>query len=153
MAYDVSKVEVWTKEMDDRPGSLAAALEPLAKAGVDLVFLIARRYTHQPGKGVVFVGGVSGKATKAAETAGFRRTSDLVALRVEGANKPGDCFEVASLLSKAGINMRGASASVIGPKYVQILAFDTAADADKAAGLLRGAGKEAPAAKPEGKKK
>ena len=153
MAYDVSKVEVWTREIDDRAGSLAAALEPLAKAGADLAFLIARRYTHQPGKAVVFVGGVTGAGTKAAETAGFRRTSDLAALRVEGANKPGDAFQVANLLSKSGINLRGVSASVIGPRYVQILAFDTAADADKAAGLLRGAGQEGAAAKPDAKKK
>ena len=141
MAYEVTKVEVWTKEIDDRAGSLAAALEPLAKAGVDLVFMIARRYTHQKGKAVVFVGGISGKATQAAETAGFRRTSDLAGLRVEGPNTPGDAFRVASLLAQAGINLRGVSASVIGPRYVQIMAFDTAADADKAAGVLRGAGK------------
>jgi hypothetical protein len=141
MAYEVTKVEVWTREIDDRAGSLAAALEPLAKAGVDLVFMIARRYTHVAGKGVVFVGGIAGPATKAAETAGFKRASGLVGLRVEGPNKPGDAYEVAKLLSGAGINLRGVSATVIGPKYVQIMAFDSAADADKAASVLRGAGK------------
>ncbi|HJZ90456.1 MAG TPA: hypothetical protein VKE40_06255 [Gemmataceae bacterium] len=142
MAYEVSKVEVWTREIDDRAGSLAAALEPLANAGVDLVFMIARRYAHVPGKGVVFVGGITGaKATKAAEAAGFKRSADLVGLRVEGPNKPGDAFHVAKMLAQAGINLRGVSASVIGTKYVQILAFDSAADADKATGLLRGPGK------------
>jgi hypothetical protein len=142
MTYEVSKVEVWTREIDDRAGSLAAALEPLANAGVDLVFLIARRYTHVQGKGVVFVGGITGaKATKAAEAAGFKKSTDLAGLRVEGPNKPGDAFQVAKLLAQAGINLRGVSASVIGSKYVQIMAFDNAADADKAAGLLRGAGK------------
>jgi len=141
MAYEVTKVEVWTREIDDRAGSLAAALEPLAKAGVDLVFMIARRYTHVAGKAVVFVGGIAGPATKAAETAGFKRASGLVGLRVEGPNKPGDAYEVAKLLSGAGINLRGVSATVIGPKYVQIMAFDSAADADKAASVLRGAGK------------
>jgi len=141
MAYEVTKVEVWTREIDDRAGSLAAALEPLAKAGVDLVFMIARRYAHVAGKGVVFVGGIAGPATKEAETAGFKRASGLVGLRVEGPNKPGDAYEVAKLLSGAGINLRGVSATVIGPKYVQIMAFDSAADADKAASVLRGAGK------------
>ena len=34
MAYDISKVDVWTRELDDKAGNLAAALEPLAKAGV-----------------------------------------------------------------------------------------------------------------------
>jgi hypothetical protein len=152
MTYEVSKVELWTREIDDRSGSLAAALEPLAKAGVDLSFMIARRYTHKPGKAVVFIGGITGKASNAAEQAGFRKSSDLVALRVEGPNQPGDCYKVATQLSQAGLNMRGASASVIGPRYVQILAFDTAADADKAAGVLRG-GKESAGSKAEGKKK
>ncbi|HKB05594.1 MAG TPA: ACT domain-containing protein [Gemmataceae bacterium] len=142
MAYDVTKVEVWTRELDDRAGSLAAALEPLANAGVDLVFMIARRYSHLPGKGVVFVGGITGaKATKAAEAAGFKKSTDLAGLRVEGPNKPGDAHRVASLLAQAGINLRGVSASVIGSKYVLIMAFDSAADADKAAAVLKGAGK------------
>jgi hypothetical protein len=141
MPYEVTKVEVWTREIDDRAGSLSAALEPLAKAGADLMFMIARRYTHQAGKGVVFVGGLTGPATKAAETAGFKKASGMAGLRVEGANKPGDAYEVAKLLGGAGINLRGVSASVIGPKYVQIMAFDSAADADKAAKLLGGGGK------------
>jgi len=142
MSYEVSKVEVWTREIDDRAGSLAAALEPLANAGVDLVFMIARRHSHTPGKGVVFVGGITdAKGTKAAEAAGFRKSTDIAGLRVEGPNKAGDCCRVAGQLAQAGINLRGVSASVIGNKYVQILAFDSAADADKAAGLLRDAGK------------
>ena len=142
MAYEVTKVEVWTREIDDRAGSLSAALEPLAKAGVDLVFMIARRYTHVSGKGVVFVGGITGAvAVKAAEGAGFKKSTDLTGLRVEGPNKPGDAFQVAKTLSQAGINLRGVSASVIGAKYVQIMAFDSAADADKAANLLSGSGK------------
>jgi hypothetical protein len=142
MAYDISKVDVWTRELDDKAGNLAAALEPLAKAGVDLVFIVARRRTQVPGKGVVFLGGITGAAgEKAAAAAGFKRATDIVGLRVEGPNTPGDCFRVATVLSKGGINLRGLSASVIGNKYVQIIAFDSAADADKAADLLRSAGK------------
>ena len=142
MSYDISKVDVWTRELDDRAGNLAAALEPLAKAGVDLVFIVARRRTLVPGKGIVFLGGISGAAgEKAAAAAGFKKAADIVGLRVEGANTPVDCFKVATVLSKAGINLRGLSASVIGKKYVQIIAFDSASDADKAADLLRAAGK------------
>jgi hypothetical protein len=140
--YSISKVDVWTRAIDDRTGSLAATLEPLADAGVDLVFLIARRRTLVPGKGVVFLGGVSGaKGAKAAAAAGLRKATDMVALRVEGANKAGDCHRVARRLADAGINLRGVSASVIGRKYVLIIAFDNADDATKAARLLRSAGK------------
>jgi len=141
MSYSVSKVEVWTREIDDRTGSLAAALKPLADAGVDLSFLIARRL-HLPGKGVLYLGGVSGaKAEKAAEAAGLKKTTDLAALRVEGPNQPGDCYQVASRLAEAGLNLRGVSASVIGKTYTLMLAFNNAADADAAARLLGAGGK------------
>jgi len=142
MAFEISKVDVWTCPIDDRAGSLAATLEPLADAGVDLVFLIARRRTLVPGKGVVFLGGISGsKAEKAAAAAGLKKAADISGLRVEGPNKPGDCFRVTRILADAGISLRGLSASVIGKKYVLILGFDSAADADKATKLLRGADK------------
>src|SRR5262245_4004426 len=142
MPYTVSKVDVWTRAIDDTAGSLEAVLEPLADAGVDLAFLIARRRTLVPGQGVVFLGGISGaKGAKAAAAAGLTRATDITGLRVEGANKPGDCHRVTRLLADAGINLRGVSASVIGRKYALILAFDTADDATKAARLLRSAGK------------
>jgi hypothetical protein len=142
MPYTISKVDVWTRAIDDRAGSLAAVLEPLANAGVDLMFLIARRRTLVPGKGVVFLGGISGaKGAKAAAAAGLTKATDITGLRVEGANRPGDCHRVTRLLADAGINLRGVSASVIGRKYVLILGFDSAADAAEATRLLRAAGK------------
>jgi len=141
MPYTISKVDVWTRAIDDTIGSLASTLEPLAEAGVDLEFLIARRRTLVPGKGVIFLGGISGaKQRKAAAAAGLTKATDITGLRVEGANKPGDCYRVSRLLSDAGINLRGLSASVIGRKYVLILAFDSADDATKATRLLRSAG-------------
>jgi hypothetical protein len=117
-------------------------LEPLADAGVDLQFLIARRRTLVPGMGVVFLGGIAGvKGAKAAAAAGLNKATDITGLRVEGPNRAGDCHRVARLLADAGINLRGLSASVVGRKYVLILGFDTADDAATAARLLRSAGK------------
>jgi len=142
MPYTISKVDVWTRAIDDRAGSLAATLEPLADAGVDLAFLIARRRTLVPGKGVVFLGGITtAKGAKAAAAAEFEKAKDIIGLRVEGPNKPGDAHRVVRILGDAGISLRGLSASVIGKKYVLILGFDSAADADKATRLLRSAGK------------
>ncbi len=137
MGYDVSKLEVWSGTIDDRAGGLAAKLEPLAAAGADLQFVIARRQPQLPGTGVVFLSGVSGpKVTKAAEAAGLRKTTDLAAIRVEAPNKPGDCHAVTRKVADAGLNLRGLTASVIGDRYVIFLAFDNAADADRAAKLL-----------------
>ena len=141
MPYDVKKLDVWTGEIDDNVGGLASKLEPLAKAAVDLQFLVARRQTHLPGKGIVFLSGISGaKGTRAAAAAGLGKTSDVAALRVEGPNKAGAASQIARRLADAGINLRGVSAGVMGKKFQLFLAFDNAADADKAARSLRAAG-------------
>jgi hypothetical protein len=143
MAYTVNKVDVWTGEIEDRVGGLAAKLEPLAGAGVDLGFLIARRQPQQPGKGVVFLGPVTGaKGARAAKDAGLNKTTDLAALRLEGPNKPGACHKITRALADAGINLRGVSASASGAKFIAFLAFDSSDDAGKAARLLRSAGKK-----------
>jgi hypothetical protein len=138
MAYVVTKFDVWTSGISDQVGGLASALEPLAMAGADLAFVVARRQPHRPGAGVVFLGGVSGsKAAKAAAAAGLAKSSEIAALRVEETNKPGSCHKLLRLMSEAGINLRGLSATVVGKKCVYIVAFDGAADADKAARLLK----------------
>ena len=141
MPYDVTKLDVWTGEIADRVGGLASKLERLAGAGVDLQFLVARRQAHLPGRGVVFLSGISGaKGTKAAVAAGLAKASDVVALRVEGPNKAGAASQITRRLADAGINLRGVSAGVMGKKFQLFLAFDNAADADKAARSLRAAG-------------
>jgi hypothetical protein len=137
MPYDVKKLDVWTGEFDDKVGGLAFKLELLAKAAVDLQFLVARRQAHLPGRGVVFLSGISGaKGTKAAAAAGLAKASDVVALCVEGPNKAGAASQITRRLADAGINLRGVSAGVMGKKFQLFLAFDSAADADKAARSL-----------------
>jgi len=140
MAYTVSKVDIWTGEIDDQAGALAAKLEPLANAGADLEVVIARRQPERPGKGVVFVGPVAGKTSRAAERTGLRRASELVAVRVEGANKPGECHRLARVLADARLNVRGLSATALGKQFVAYFSFDNDADATKAVSLLQAAG-------------
>jgi hypothetical protein len=141
MAYKVSKVDMWMGELDDRVGGLAAKLEPLAEAGADLEVVIARRQPQMPGKGVVFLGPVAGvKAQRAAESAGLRKASDLAGLRVEGPNKPGECSRLTRALASAGLNLRGLSATALGKNFALALGFDSDADADKAARVLRAMG-------------
>jgi hypothetical protein len=141
MAYTVSKVDMWTGPIQDRVGGLAEKLGALAEAGADLEIVVARRQPHQRGQGVVFLGPVAGaRAQKAAKAAGLTKAADLVALRVEGPNKPGEGSRLTRLLADAGINLRGLAATVAGNKVVLSLGFDTAVDAGKAARLLRAAG-------------
>ena len=141
MPQAVKKLAVWTGEIDDRVGGLASKLEPLARAGVDLQFLVARRQPHLPGRGVVFLSGISGaKGSKAAAAAGLTKAGDVVALRVEGPNQAGAAYQITRRLADAGINLRGVSAGVIGKTFQLFLAFDNAADADNAARSLRAGG-------------
>jgi hypothetical protein len=138
MALEVKKVDVYSAEIEDRPGALAEKLAPLAEAKVDLAFAIARRKPDSPGKGVVYLGPITtAKGKKAAQAAGLAPATELAALRIEGPNKPGALHAVTKALAEAGINLRGVSASVIGKRWVCFLAFDTADDAQKAARVLK----------------
>jgi hypothetical protein len=141
MPYSVTKVEVWTGQIEDRAGGLCAKLEAIAEAGTDLQFVVARRQPHVPGTGIVFLGPIKGaKAQRAASAAGLNRATDLFALCVEAPNKPGDCACVTRRLADAGINLRGLTASVCGSKYVLTLGFDTEEAVAQAARVLKGAG-------------
>lgn len=143
MAYTVNKVPMWIGRIPDRVGGLAEKLDVLADAGANLDLVIARRQRHMPGTGVVFLGPVTGaKVQKAAKAVGLTRARDLVAVRVEGTNRPGEGRRLTRLLADAGLNLRGVAASVLGKKFIAFLAFDTDADAGKAARLLRAASKK-----------
>ncbi|MER3417179.1 MAG: amino acid-binding protein [Gemmataceae bacterium] len=142
MAYTVKKTDVYCAEMDDQPGALAAKLAPLAEAKVNLEFVFARRQPDKPGKGIVFVAPIStSRSRKVAEAAGLVKAADLVALRVDGADKPGEVARIAKCLGANGINLRGVSAATIGKKFVVFLAFDNETDAGKAARLIRAGAK------------
>jgi hypothetical protein len=138
MAAKIQKVDVWTAEIRDEVGGLADVLEPLAAAGADLAFVVARRQAHKPGTGIVFLGGLKGaKQTSAAQKAGLSKAGDITALVLEVTNKPGLCHRIIERLASARINLRGLSASVTGTKCALVIAFDTVADRDNAAKLVR----------------
>jgi hypothetical protein len=134
----VERVDVWAASIQDEPGGLAGKLAPLAAAGADLEFAIARRAPDKPGTGVVFVTPLRGDAqTAAGEKAGFAVADSLHSVRIEGDNKPGCGAEITKKLADAGINLRGVSAAVMGDRFIMYLGLDTAEDADKAMSLLQ----------------
>ena len=51
-------------------------------------------------------------------------------------DKPGVCHQIIRQVAEAGINLRGMSALGLGAKCAVLLAFDSAADATKAARVL-----------------
>ena len=138
MALKVQKVDTWAASLEDKPGSLAGKLKALAEAGVNLQFVIARRAPDKPGSGVVFVTPIQGAAgLRAAKAAGFQKTDSLHTVQVQGPDKPGRGAAMMQTLAEGGLNLRGVSGAAIGTKFVGYIALDTAADAAKAARLLR----------------
>lgn len=138
MALKVSKAEVWTTTIEDRTGGAADRIEPLTRAGANFEFVFARRTPEQPGRGLCMVAPVKGKKVVAAATAtGFTRALDITALRVEGGNKAGSAARMMRALAEAGISFRGLSAAAVGTRFVGYVAFDSAADAERAAKVLK----------------
>jgi len=135
----VERVDVWAASVKDQAGGLANKLTALAEAGADLDFIIARRTPAKPG-GVVFVTPLRGDQEIAAGAqVGFTSASGLHSVRVEGPNEPGIAAKLTGMLAKAGINLRGFSAAVIGTRFIIYLALDTAEDADEAVRVLKAA--------------
>ncbi len=134
----VERVDVWAATIKDKPGGLASILTGLRDAGADLDFIVARRAPDQPGTGVVFVTPLRGdREVRAASALGFDVTRSLHELRVEGENKPGVAAALTEKLAKAGINLRGLSAAVIGTRFILYIGLDTSEDAVKAAAILK----------------
>ena len=138
MKLEVVREDVWAAGIEDRPGGLAEKLEVLAQAGVNLEFVIARRSPEKPGTGVVFVTPVKGaQQVKAARQAGFDKTASLHAVAIAATDKPGLAAKLTRYLAEAGINLSGFSAAAIGRRATFHLAFDSAADANKAMRRLK----------------
>jgi len=129
MELDIAQQTVWSAAIPDEPGGMASKLRPLADAGVDLDFIIARRSSESRGTGVVFLTPISGeRQEQAAKAAGFQKA--------ESHNDRGLAATITEALAEAGLNLRGFSAAVIGSRYVMNFAFDSDADAAKARSVL-----------------
>jgi len=138
MDLTVERVDIWAASITDEPGGLAQVLAGLRDAGADLDFVLARRAPDKPGTGVVFVTPLRNDAEiKAAESLGFKVTSKIHSLRIEGDNAPGAGAELTAKLAEGGINLRGLSAAAIGSKYILYIGLDAAEDAEKAVSILQ----------------
>jgi len=134
----VNRVDVWAASTSDKPGGLSGILKGLCEAGADLDFVIARRAPDKPGAGVVYLTPIRGdREIEAASILGFNITSSVDSVRVEGDNVPGAAARLAELIADAGINVRGFSVAVIGPRYIAYIGFDSSSDTEKAAKIIQ----------------
>ena len=129
MKLDVSRVEVWSAKLQDKPGMLASKLEALTQAGVNMDFLLCRRTKAHAG--TVYVAPIHGpKQCAAAKKADFVRDDEVSVIRVVGPDKPGMSAAISHQLALAGVNIAGVSTtSSTGKKFIAYLAFDGTGDA------------------------
>jgi hypothetical protein len=138
MPYEISNVDVWVSEIENRPGGLARALGDLAAADVNLEFVVGRRLPEKPGFGLVFVAPIKGAAQiRAAKAAGFAKATSMHSVRLQGTDRPGLGARMSGEIAAAGINLRGVTAASIGRKCLVYFSFDTTDDARKAAQVLK----------------
>ena len=137
MAITVKKIVLWRKEVDNRPGTLAQTLAPLASAGASLQLVMGYRFPGHENRAAIELYPIAGrKAMIAAQSAGLAAVS-IPALVVEGDDRPGLGHAVAQAMADAGINLDFLVAQVLGKRYTAVMGFSTSDDAAKAAGLIR----------------
>jgi hypothetical protein len=137
MAVKVKRISLWRKELENKAGTLAGTLEPLAKAGADLEIVMGYRYPGEGTKAAVELYPIGGKkTTQAAQSAGLT-VATIPALVVAGDDRPGLGHAIALAMAEAGINLDFLVAQVIGRKYSAVIGFENDADAIKASALIK----------------
>jgi hypothetical protein len=137
MAVSVKQITLWRSEVANRPGSLAEALGPLAKAGANLKVVMGYRIPGEETRAAIEVYPVSGKkVTDAARSVGLV-DSGIPALLIDGDDRPGLGAAIARSLGDAGINMIFLMAQVVGRRYSAIVGFESPGDAKRAASLVK----------------
>jgi hypothetical protein len=137
MAVTVKKIVLWRSEIDNRPGILANALEPLAKLGIDLQVVMGYRFPGNESRAAIELYPVTGKKTSdAAKSAGLK-ASTIPTLLIEGDNRPGLGFDIAKALGETGINLGFLVAQVMGRKYLAVIGFDNEDDSRRAAAMIK----------------
>ena len=109
MSFKWDRVHVWSCELPDEPGSVAAKLASLAQAGANLEYVFTKRLPNKPGHGVLYVAPVTGPAQmRAAQSAGLHEVDEPVVRRIEGTNEAGLAHHLTQQWAVAGISLQGA---------------------------------------------
>jgi hypothetical protein len=138
MAISVRRITLWRAEVENRPGVLARALEPLARAGADLRLVMGYRFPNAPEHSAIEVFPVSGrKVTEAATEAGLGEARQIPCLLVEGDNRPGLGAAIARALADANVNIAFLIAQVVGRRFSAAIGFDDDAAAGQAVRLVK----------------
>lgn len=137
MPLTVKRIVLWRTEVDNKPGTLACVLEPLAQAGADLRLGMGYRHPSSEGKAAIEIYPIAGKKLIAAARAAGLSPSTIPALLVEGANKPGLGHALACAVAGAGVNLTFFVAQVVGKTCSAVMGFETEEDAKKAVPAIK----------------
>jgi hypothetical protein len=141
MAITVKKVALWRKEVADSPGSLAAALEPLAAAGANLRVVMGYALPQEPRRAVIELFPIAGKKATAAAAGAGLAASSIPCLLVEGDDRAGLGARMARAVADQGVNISFLMAETVGRKFSAVFGFASDADAEKASRAIRTASK------------
>ena len=137
MAFEITRVDIWAGEVNDRLGTLADMLEAVTGAGADLDFIIVRPSPVKSGTGILYVAPLFGpEQEQAAEGVGLAKSSHIEALRVTGPDKPGLGANIARMLASNGLNISGFTAGRMGDRCVVYIRFESEADLSGASEVL-----------------
>ncbi|MBI2187618.1 MAG: hypothetical protein HYU37_10970 [Acidobacteria bacterium] len=136
MPVRVKPMTLWRVEVDNQPGALARALEPLATARVNLQVVMGYRLPGDRTRAAIEVAPISGARAAAAAAAAGLQEAAIGALRVDGDNRPGLGHAIAWALGEAGINADFVLGQVIGGRHTTVIGFESREDADRAIPLI-----------------
>ncbi|MFO0928203.1 MAG: amino acid-binding ACT [Gemmataceae bacterium] len=137
MSFKLDRVHVWSGEVADQAGGVAAKLAVLAQSNTNLEYISTHRLSDRPGTGLLYVAPVTGSAAvKAAKAAGLHEANHPIVLRVEGDNAAGLAHRLTQQWAVEGLSLHGLTMSVLGDKFVGYVSFDSVADANRAAAIL-----------------
>jgi hypothetical protein len=137
MAVTAKRVVIWRAEVENRPGALAEALEPLAGVGTNLQVVMAYRYPGNERRAAIEIYPVTGKKMSAAAKASGFQPSSIPTLLVEGDDRAGLGYAISRAITDAGINLGFMVAQVMGRRYSCVLGFENESDARKATPLIK----------------
>jgi hypothetical protein len=137
MPVTVKHISLWRREIENQVGTLAHTLEPVTKAGANLRVLMGYRYPGNEARAAIELYPVSGKKVTAAAAEAGLSVSSIPTLLVDGDDKPGLGLAIAKTIADAGLNMAFFVAQVVGRRYSAVIGFDSEAEANTAAGLIK----------------
>jgi hypothetical protein len=137
MPVQVKRITLWRKELENRAGSLASTLEPVAGVGTDLEIVMGYCYPGDRAKAAVELYPVTNKKAIAAAQSTGLAASTIPAVLIQGDNRAGMGHAITKAVADAGINLDFLVAQVIGRKFSAVAGFENDADANKAATLIK----------------